>query len=115
MHPIVRCPCIITHTCRINIANLFCVIALSGAFGEQSSLIPSDLDLLSSLTCFINSLGNGAGFALEDSYALAQSVAWVQLRGHSLKDALDFYDRVRSPHYHELVCFLQVINFSRLS
>ncbi|OKL63795.1 hypothetical protein UA08_00756 [Talaromyces atroroseus] len=46
--------------------------------------------------------GNGAGFALEDSYALAQSVAWAHRRGHTLKDGLTLYDCVRSPHYEEM-------------
>ncbi|CRG88311.1 UNC93-like protein C922,05c [Talaromyces islandicus] len=56
--------------------------------------------------------GNGAGFALEDSYALTRSVSWAQLRGHSLKDALDLYDRVRSPHYHELYKILDEFSAS---
>ncbi|GAM43120.1 monoxygenase [Talaromyces pinophilus] len=35
--------------------------------------------------------GSGAGFALEDAFALVKSVAWARSRGHKLRDALDLY------------------------
>ncbi|KAL5342277.1 hypothetical protein BJX70DRAFT_394870 [Aspergillus crustosus] len=43
--------------------------------------------------------GAGAGFALEDSYVLAQALSWAHSRGHSISRGLDLYDQVRSPHY----------------
>ncbi|KAE8155323.1 FAD/NAD(P)-binding domain-containing protein [Aspergillus avenaceus] len=43
--------------------------------------------------------GAGAGFALEDVYVLARSVNWAHERNRPLSDALELYDRIRSPHY----------------
>ncbi|EED17187.1 monoxygenase, putative [Talaromyces stipitatus ATCC 10500] len=61
--------------------------------------------------------GAGAGFALEDAFALAKSVAWARSRGYQLGDALDLYDQVRSPHYQSMVswklkAYHKVGNFS---
>ncbi|KAL2796064.1 hypothetical protein BJX66DRAFT_350060 [Aspergillus keveii] len=50
--------------------------------------------------------GNGAGFALEDSYVLARAVEWAYERGHDLNRGLDIYDRVRSPHYKAMYAIL---------
>lgn len=46
--------------------------------------------------------GAGAGFALEDVYALTRSVEWTWKRSRGLGDALKLYDRIRSPHYKGL-------------
>ncbi|PMD42169.1 FAD/NAD(P)-binding domain-containing protein [Hyaloscypha variabilis F] len=46
--------------------------------------------------------GSGAGFALEDVYALTQGVAWAHEQGHSLREALELLDKVRGPHYKRL-------------
>ncbi|KAM5379674.1 hypothetical protein ACJZ2D_003868 [Fusarium nematophilum] len=46
--------------------------------------------------------GAGAGFALEDVYALVKTLEWTWKRGKGLKVALELYDRIRSPHYGEL-------------
>ncbi|KAK4494080.1 hypothetical protein PRZ48_014378 [Zasmidium cellare] len=49
--------------------------------------------------------GAGAGFALEDAYALTQSLRWAYARSKTstpLADALRLFDRVRSPHYEKL-------------
>ncbi|CAK7204972.1 hypothetical protein SEUCBS139899_007735 [Sporothrix eucalyptigena] len=46
--------------------------------------------------------GAGAGFALEDSYTLAQALAWVHRTGRPLAEALWVYDNTRSPHYANL-------------
>jgi salicylate hydroxylase len=46
--------------------------------------------------------GAGAGFALEDVYTLARSLEWIYKRDRPLKDALELYDSIRSPHYHRL-------------
>ncbi|KOC08448.1 putative zeaxanthin epoxidase [Aspergillus flavus AF70] len=48
--------------------------------------------------------GAGAGFALEDVYVLARAVQWAHERDVPLSDALILYDRVRSPHYKDMVC-----------
>lgn len=48
-------------------------------------------------------IGAGAGFALEDVYVLVQSVHWAHERGLSLADALNLFDKVRSPHYEQMV------------
>ncbi|KAH8432773.1 uncharacterized protein LDX57_010401 [Aspergillus melleus] len=46
--------------------------------------------------------GAGVGFALEDVYVLTQAVKWAHERGHPVRDALEIYDRVRSPHYEAM-------------
>lgn len=54
--------------------------------------------------------GAGAGFALEDAFTLAGSLAWAFRTGNPpaaetrarLDAALSLYDRVRSPHYADL-------------
>ncbi|CEN62809.1 hypothetical protein ASPCAL09438 [Aspergillus calidoustus] len=56
--------------------------------------------------------GNGAGFALEDSYVLARAVEWAYERGHTLSRGLDLYDRVRSPHYQAMYAILDAFKKS---
>ncbi|KAF5859772.1 hypothetical protein ETB97_002435 [Aspergillus alliaceus] len=46
--------------------------------------------------------GAGAGFALEDVYVLTQAVKWAYERGLPISDALDLYDKIRSPHYKDM-------------
>ncbi|KAJ4194396.1 hypothetical protein NW755_003152 [Fusarium falciforme] len=46
--------------------------------------------------------GAGAGFALEDVYALSKTLEWAWKRGRGIKVALELYDKIRSPHYGEL-------------
>ncbi|KAK3186300.1 hypothetical protein K4F52_004838 [Lecanicillium sp. MT-2017a] len=46
--------------------------------------------------------GCGAGFALEDVYALAKALDWAWLRKSRLADALELFDSVRSQHYYHL-------------
>ncbi|KAF5000795.1 hypothetical protein FGRMN_1402 [Fusarium graminum] len=46
--------------------------------------------------------GAGAGFALEDVYTLSKTLEWAWTRGQGIKVALELYDRIRSPHYHDL-------------
>lgn len=46
--------------------------------------------------------GAGAGFALEDVYALTQSLRWAWKRNKGLGFALKLYDDIRSPHYRGL-------------
>ncbi|KAF5685819.1 salicylate hydroxylase [Fusarium circinatum] len=46
--------------------------------------------------------GAGAGFALEDVYTLTKTLEWAWTRGRGIKAALELYDRIRSPHYHDL-------------
>ncbi|KAF7560557.1 hypothetical protein G7046_g3602 [Stylonectria norvegica] len=46
--------------------------------------------------------GAGAGFALEDVYALTRSLEWAWRRGRGLPAALELYDEIRSPHYRDL-------------
>ncbi|KAK1676965.1 hypothetical protein BDP55DRAFT_727746 [Colletotrichum godetiae] len=46
--------------------------------------------------------GAGAGFALEDVYALTQSIDWHWNNGGGLPAALELYDQIRSPHYRDL-------------
>ncbi|KAJ4310271.1 hypothetical protein N0V84_011053 [Fusarium piperis] len=46
--------------------------------------------------------GAGAGFALEDVYALSKALEWAWKRGKGIKVALELYDKIRSPHYEEL-------------
>jgi 2-polyprenyl-6-methoxyphenol hydroxylase-like FAD-dependent oxidoreductase len=48
-------------------------------------------------------LGSGAGFALEDVYALTQSVAWAYRHNLKLRDGLRLFDAVRGPYYKQLV------------
>ncbi|RAO69467.1 uncharacterized protein BHQ10_005479 [Talaromyces amestolkiae] len=54
--------------------------------------------------------GAGAGFALEDAFALVKSVAWARSRGHELRDGLNLYDRVRSPHYQSMVLKYRILD-----
>ncbi|EXK31238.1 hypothetical protein FOXG_03526 [Fusarium oxysporum f. sp. lycopersici 4287] len=46
--------------------------------------------------------GAGAGFALEDVYTLSKTLEWAWTQGGGIKAALELYDRIRSPHYHDL-------------
>ncbi|KXJ89927.1 hypothetical protein Micbo1qcDRAFT_121256 [Microdochium bolleyi] len=46
--------------------------------------------------------GAGAGFALEDVYALTESVDFAWRTGASLESALGLYDEIRTPHYRDL-------------
>ncbi|KAJ4287535.1 hypothetical protein N0V90_012238 [Kalmusia sp. IMI 367209] len=48
--------------------------------------------------------GAGAGFALEDAYALAQSLSWAHSRPlpTPISQALRLFDKIRSPHYERL-------------
>jgi salicylate hydroxylase len=46
--------------------------------------------------------GAGAGFALEDVYALTKALEWTWARGQGIKVALELYDGTRSPHYSNL-------------
>ncbi|KAH7019888.1 hypothetical protein EDB80DRAFT_820526 [Ilyonectria destructans] len=50
--------------------------------------------------------GAGAGFALEDVYALSKSIEWAWKGGRGLPAALELYDRIRSPHYGDLYAVL---------
>ncbi|KAK7409393.1 hypothetical protein QQX98_008455 [Neonectria punicea] len=50
--------------------------------------------------------GAGAGFALEDVYALTKSVEWAWKGGKGVAAALELYDRIRSPHYGDLYAVL---------
>jgi salicylate hydroxylase len=46
--------------------------------------------------------GAGAGFALEDVYALTKTLEWAWKDGKGLATALNVYDKIRSPHYRDL-------------
>ena len=46
--------------------------------------------------------GAGAGFALEDVYALFKALEWAFKQGKELKEALELFDSIRSPHYENL-------------
>lgn len=46
--------------------------------------------------------GAGAGFALEDVYALTRSIEWAWKSNKDLGVALELYDKIRSPHYQGL-------------
>ncbi|KAF2492576.1 salicylate hydroxylase [Lophium mytilinum] len=50
--------------------------------------------------------GNGAGFALEDAYVVSQSLLWAHERNKSIQEALQLFDKVRSPHYERLYAVL---------
>ncbi|KAL3297606.1 FAD/NAD(P)-binding domain-containing protein [Colletotrichum asianum] len=55
-------------------------------------------------------LGAGAGFALEDVYALSRCLSWAWLHRWSLGVALEYYDRIRSPHYRDIYRVLGRVN-----
>ncbi|OHE98316.1 hypothetical protein CORC01_06312 [Colletotrichum orchidophilum] len=57
--------------------------------------------------------GAGAGFALEDVYALTRSIDWHWKNGGGLSAALELYDQIRSPHYRDLYQTLD--NFGALN
>ncbi|KAK2047172.1 FAD/NAD(P)-binding domain-containing protein [Colletotrichum somersetense] len=57
--------------------------------------------------------GAGAGFALEDVYALTRSVDWARRNAKGLRAALELYDQIRSPHYRDLYGVLD--NFATLN
>jgi 2-polyprenyl-6-methoxyphenol hydroxylase-like FAD-dependent oxidoreductase len=42
--------------------------------------------------------GSGAAFALEDGWILARAIEYTRSSG-GLKEALDIFDRIRSPYY----------------
>ncbi|KAJ0367409.1 hypothetical protein COL26b_011249 [Colletotrichum chrysophilum] len=46
--------------------------------------------------------GAGAGFALEDVWALTRSLDFARTNGEGLAAALKLYDQIRSPHYRDL-------------
>ncbi|KAJ0300851.1 hypothetical protein Brms1b_012631 [Colletotrichum noveboracense] len=46
--------------------------------------------------------GAGAGFALEDVWALTRSLDFARANGEGLAAALKLYDQIRSPHYRDL-------------
>ncbi|KAF4844777.1 2-heptyl-3-hydroxy-4(1H)-quinolone synthase [Colletotrichum siamense] len=46
--------------------------------------------------------GAGAGFALEDVYALTRSLDFARANGDGLATALKLYNQIRSPHYRDL-------------
>ncbi|KAF0323347.1 salicylate hydroxylase [Colletotrichum asianum] len=46
--------------------------------------------------------GAGAGFALEDVWALTRSLDFARANGEGLAVALKLYDQIRSPHYRDL-------------
>ena len=46
--------------------------------------------------------GAGAGFALEDTYALSKSIDWAWARDKPLAEGLELFDSIRSPHYKGL-------------
>ncbi|TEA14318.1 Salicylate hydroxylase [Colletotrichum sidae] len=46
--------------------------------------------------------GAGAGFALEDVYALTRSVDFTWRNGEGIAAGLKLYDEIRSPHYRDL-------------
>lgn len=50
--------------------------------------------------------GAGAGFAMEDIHTLARCLAWANASDHSIADALNLYDSIRSPHYSRLYAVL---------
>ncbi|KAF9875421.1 hypothetical protein CkaCkLH20_07241 [Colletotrichum karsti] len=57
--------------------------------------------------------GAGAGFALEDVYALTRSIDFSLRRGEDLVAALKLYDSIRSPHYRDLYGVLD--NFAEVN
>ncbi|KAJ5598575.1 Pyridine nucleotide-disulfide oxidoreductase class-II [Penicillium hordei] len=46
--------------------------------------------------------GAGAAFAIEDSHVLAGALRWAASSSHSLTEALQLFDKVRSSHYRKL-------------
>ncbi|TPX10398.1 uncharacterized protein E0L32_008617 [Thyridium curvatum] len=50
----------------------------------------------------LGNFGSGAGFALEDVFALTRVIQWAWMRGKQLVDALSLFDSIRSPHYGRL-------------
>ncbi|RDW74951.1 hypothetical protein BP6252_06093 [Coleophoma cylindrospora] len=46
--------------------------------------------------------GSGAGFALEDAYALTRTIAWAHKQNVNLQDGLELYDKIRGAHYRKL-------------
>ncbi|KAH7376655.1 hypothetical protein B0T11DRAFT_314923 [Plectosphaerella cucumerina] len=46
--------------------------------------------------------GAGAGFALEDVFALSKAVELAWEQGQGVSEALKLYDSIRSPHYRDL-------------
>ncbi|KAK2751523.1 fungal specific transcription factor [Colletotrichum kahawae] len=55
-------------------------------------------------------LGAGAGFALEDVYALSRCLSWAWSHRWPLGVALEYYDRIRTPHYRDIYCVLGKVN-----
>lgn len=51
---------------------------------------------------FLGNFGAGAGFTLEDVYALAKVLEWAWRGERSLSEALGLFDSLRSPHYARL-------------
>lgn len=50
----------------------------------------------------LGNFGSGAGFALEDVYALTKALNWALSKDMRLSDALELFDSIRSPHYERL-------------
>ncbi|KAF5536445.1 monooxygenase FAD-binding protein [Fusarium phyllophilum] len=50
----------------------------------------------------LGNFGSGAGFALEDVYALTRALEWAWSRDQKLDIALEIFDAIRSPHYERL-------------
>lgn len=50
----------------------------------------------------LGNFGVGAGFALEDAYALARTISWSWSRDTPVADALNLFDAIRSPHYRRV-------------
>jgi salicylate hydroxylase len=45
---------------------------------------------------------------LEDVYTLTRSISWARENDLNLRDGLELFDRVRGPHYKNLVRFCNV-------
>ncbi|KAK1496462.1 hypothetical protein CCUS01_02809 [Colletotrichum cuscutae] len=50
----------------------------------------------------LGNFGSGAGFALEDVYTLGRTLEWASSAGKTLPEALNLFDRIRSPYYERL-------------
>ncbi|PYI27262.1 FAD/NAD(P)-binding domain-containing protein [Aspergillus indologenus CBS 114.80] len=57
--------------------------------------------------------GTGAGCAFEDAYVLTRAIRWAHDRGYHIRNGLDLFDQVRTPHYHAMYDILD--GFARSS
>ncbi|KAL4873653.1 hypothetical protein BDV12DRAFT_192096 [Aspergillus spectabilis] len=87
--------CVYTCNLRHGVYELTCLANVPDD-GERKKEILGQATEIQQFALFT---GAGAGFALEDSYVLSQTLSWAHNRGHSISCGLDLYDRVRSPHY----------------